>query len=195
MMPVITFKRNGVEKVRNIANKLDANYPNNVQLFEKQYSKNNEYDNFNILNNRVPKKESYAVVVPDYVNLTYDFIISTYYVEQMNKIVEAMNYASDSYWGNPERFKFRARIDNYATSVELETAGNRIVKTQFSLKLHGYLIPDTIQKELASVKKLSNASQLIFDMERVSSIPNLDASSSPNQSIQSDNNPSTFNDE
>tara|TARA_B110000483_G_scaffold96415_1_gene118480 strand:- start:54 stop:1001 length:948 start_codon:yes stop_codon:yes gene_type:complete len=195
MMPVITFKRNGVEKVRNIANKLDANYPNNVQLFEKQYSKNNEYDNFNILNNRVPKKESYAVVVPDYVNLTYDFIISTYYVEQMNKIVEAMNYASDSYWGNPERFKFRARIDNYATSVELETAGNRIVKTQFSLKLHGYLIPDTIQKELASVKKLSNASQLIFDMERVSSIPNLDTSSSPNQSIQSDNNPSTFNDE
>ena len=195
MMPVITFKRNSVEKVRNIANKLDANYPNNVQLFEKQYSKNNEYDNFNILNNRVPKKESYAVVVPDYVNLTYDFIISTYYVEQMNKIVEAMNYASDSYWGNPERFKFRARIDNYATSVELETAGNRIVKTQFSLKLHGYLIPDTIQKELASVKKLSNATQLIFNMERVSSIPNLNTSSSPNQSIQSDNNPSTFNDE
>ena len=81
--------------------------------------KKNEYDNFNILNNRIPKKESYAVVVPDYVNLTYDFIISTYYVEQMNKIVEAMNYASDSYWGNPERFKFRARIDNYTTSVEI----------------------------------------------------------------------------
>tara|TARA_B110000240_G_scaffold128158_1_gene142479 strand:+ start:181 stop:1128 length:948 start_codon:yes stop_codon:yes gene_type:complete len=194
MMPVITFKRNGVEKVRSIANKLDANYPMNVQLFEKQYSKNNEYDNFNILNNRRPKKESYAVVVPDYVNLTYDFIISTYYVEQMNKIVEAMNYASDSYWGNPERFKFRARIDNYATSVELETAGNRIVKTQFSLKLHGYLIPDTIQKELASVKKLGNATQIIFDMERVSQLPDLDPSSDPQQSIQTDNNPSTFND-
>ena len=195
MMPVITFKRNGVEKLRSIANKLDANYPMNVQLFEKQYSKNNEYDNFNILNNRIPKKESYAVVVPDYVNLTYDFIISTYYVEQMNKIVEAMNYASDSYWGNPERFKFRARIDSYATSVELETAGNRIVKTQFSLKLHGYLIPDTIQKELASVKKLSNATQIIFDMERVSQLPDLDPSSNPQQSISSNNNPATFNDE
>ena len=195
MMPVITFKRNSVEKVRNIANKLDANYPNNVQLFEKQYSAKNEYDNFNILNNRIPKKESYAVVVPDYVNLTYDFIISTYYVEQMNKIVEAMNYASDSYWGNPERFKFRARIDSYATSVELETAGNRVVKTQFSLKLHGYLIPDTIQKELASIKKLSNATQIIFDMEKVSQIPDLNTSDNPNLGIQSDNNPSTFNDE
>tara|TARA_R110002050_G_scaffold24616_1_gene65762 strand:- start:1096 stop:2046 length:951 start_codon:yes stop_codon:yes gene_type:complete len=194
MMPVITFKRNGVEKIRSIANKLDANYPNNVQLFQKQYSPKNAYDNFNILNNRIPKKESYAVVVPDYVALTYDFIISTYYVEQMNKIVEAMNYASDSYWGNPERFKFRARIDNYATSVELEPSGNRIVKTQFSLKLNGYLVPDTIQKELASVKKLSNATQLIFDLETVKTIPEDNFSQDPRLSIHSKNNPASFKD-
>ncbi len=194
MMPVITFKRNNVEKIRSIANKLDANYPNNVQLFQKQYSQKNEYDNFNILNNRIPKKESYAVVVPDYVALTYDFIISTYYVEQMNKIVEAMNYASDSYWGNPERFKFRARIDSYATSVEIESAGNRIVKTQFSLKLHGYLVPDTIQKELSAVKKLSNATQIIFDLETVKTIPQNDITNDPRLSIHSKNNPASFND-
>lgn len=193
MLPVITFKRNGVEKVRNIANKLDANYPNNVQLFQKQYSRKNEYDNFNILNNRVPKKESYAVVVPDYVTLTYDFYMSTYYVEQMNKIVEAMNYASDSYWGNPERFKFRARIDNYATSVEIQDAGNRIVSTQFSLKLYGYLIPDTVQKELASVKKLSNTTQLIFDLETVKTLPQNNNNDS-RTSIHSNNNPASFND-
>jgi hypothetical protein len=194
MMPVITFKRNNVEKVRNIANKLDANYPNNVQLFEKQYSRKNEYDNFNILNNRIPKKEYYAVVVPDYVTLTYDFIISTYYVEQMNKIVEAMNYASDSYWGNPERFKFRARIDNYATSVEIETAGNRVVKTSFSLKMHGYLVPDTIQKELASLKKFSNATQIVFDLEGVKQIPEDGYSGNTRLSIHSNNNPASFND-
>ena len=193
MMPVITFKRNNVEKVRSIANKLDANSPNNVQLFEKQYSQANAYDNFGVLNNRTPKKEFYAVVVPDYVTLTYDFIISTYYVEQMNKIVEAMNYASDSYWGNPERFKFRARIDSYATSVEIQDAGNRIVKTNFSLKLHGYLVPDTIQKELASIKKVSSATQIIFDVETVSRMPEQNFSSDPRLSIDSDNNPASFN--
>ena len=194
MMPVITFKRNNVEKIRNIANKLDANYPNNVQLFQKPYSQKNAYDNFNILNNRIPKKESYAVVVPDYVALTYDFIISTYYVEQMNKIVEAMNYASDSYWGNPERFKFRARIDNYATSVEIEDAGNRVVKTNFSLKLHGYLVPDTIQKELSSIKKISNVTQIIFDLETVKRIPENENTTNPRTSIHSSNNPASFND-
>jgi len=194
MMPVITYKRVSVEKNRSIANKIDANYPNNVQLFQKPYSVKNAYDNFNILNNRIPKKESYAVVMPDYVTLTYDFIISTYYVEQMNKIVEAMNYASDSYWGNKERFQFNARIDSYATTVEIVTAGNRLVKTNFSLKLNGYLIPDTIQKELASVKKLSNATQLIFNMETVSKLPEKNTSLNPRLSIQTDNNPASFTD-
>ena len=194
MMPVITYKRVSVEKNRTIANKIDANYPNNVQLFQKPYSVKNQYDNFNILNNRIPKKESYAVVMPDYVTLTYDFIISTYYVEQMNKIVEAMNYASDSYWGNKERFQFNARIDSYATTVELVTAGNRLVKTNFSLKLNGYLIPDTIQKELASVKKISNATQLIFNMETVATIPESNTSIDPRRSIQSKNNPASFTD-
>ena len=192
MMPVITYKRVSVEKNRTIANKIDANYPNNVQLFQKPYSVKNQYDNFNILNNRIPKKESYAVVMPDYVTLTYDFIISTYYVEQMNKIVEAMNYASDSYWGNKERFQFNARIDSYATTVELVTAGNRLVKTNFSLKLNGYLIPDTIQKELASVKKISNSTQLIFNMETVSKIPESNNSLDPRRSIQTKNNPASF---
>ena len=92
MMPVITYKRVSVEKNRTIANKIDANYPNNVQLFQKPYSIKNQYDNFNILNNRIHKKESYTLVMPYYVTLTYDFIISTYYVKQMNKIVEALNY-------------------------------------------------------------------------------------------------------
>ena len=192
MMPVITYKRTNVEKVRNLANKLDANGPKNVQLFQKPYSPKNQYDNFNILNNRIPKKESYAVVVPDYVNLTYDFIISTYYVEQMNKIVEAMNYASDSYWGNPERFQFRASINSYATSVEIETAGNRIVKTNFQLQLYGYLIPDTIQKELASVKKVSNTTQVIFNMETVNRLPEKNFSNDPRLSIQTNNNPTSF---
>ena len=104
MMPLITFKRTNIEKNRNVTNKLDANFPNNYRVYEKSYSTKNTYDKFNVLNNRKPTKDMYAVVVPDYVTLNYDCIISTYYMEQMNGIVEAINYASDSYWGNPERY-------------------------------------------------------------------------------------------
>ena len=173
MMPIITFKRNNITKDRSVGNKLDANFPNNIEVFQKSYSKRDEYNNFAVLNNRKPQKEYYAVVMPDYVTVTYDFIISTYYVEQMNKIVEAMNYASDSYWGNPERFKFRARIDSFQTNTELPVGAERIVKTNFTLTLRGYIVPDNIQKQLASIKKFSNAVQVIFSTEVVSNINNV----------------------
>jgi len=181
MLPLITFKHNNIEKIRNIANKLDANNPHNVSIFQKQYSVSNAYDNFDILNNKAPDKVNYAVVVPDYVNITYDFIIATYYIEQLNKIVEAINYASDSYWGNPERYQFRARIDSFATPVQVEQKGERSVKATFSLKLYGYLVPDTVQKQLNAIKKFNTPTQIIFNMETVQSIEEL------NQRVKLDN--------
>ena len=163
MMPLITFKRNSIEKNRSLANKLDSNFPNNINVFTKSYSKNNAYDNFNILNNKIPQKEYYAVVVPDYVTITYDFIISTYYVEQLNKLIEAFNYASDSYWGDPEKFKFKSRIDSFATPIELVQGGERTVKATFSLKLHGYVVPLTTQKDLSSIKKFNNKTTVVIE--------------------------------
>jgi len=195
MLPLITFKRNNIEKIRSVTNKLDANHPNNVAVWTKSYSQKNAYDNFDILNNRRPEKVNYAVVVPDYVNITYDFIISTYYVEQLNKIIEAINYASDSYWGNPERFQFRARIDNFSTPVEIPTKGERVVKSTFSLKLYGYLVPDTIQKQLSSLKKFNSKTKIIFNMETTSNlegINNTPPQPNPRTQIESDNNFTSF---
>jgi len=193
MLPIITFKRNNIEKIRNVANKLDANNPHNVSIFQKPYSVNNAYDNFSILNNKKPDKVNYAVVVPDYVNITYDFIVATYYVEQLNKIVEAINYASDSYWGNPERYQFRARIDNFATPVNVEQKGERSVKATFSLKLYGYLVPDVVQKQLNSIKKFNTPTQIIFNMETVQNIEALNAKPDNSRlSIQSDNDFTEF---
>ena len=140
---------------------------------------------------------TFATVSSDYVNLTYDFIISTYYVEQLNKIVEAINYASDSYWGNPERYQFRARIDNFATPVEIENKGERAVKATFSLKLYGYLVPDIVQKQLNSLKKFNTPSQIVFNMEVVQNVDDLNNQSqieNPLLSIQTDNDFTKFQD-
>ena len=165
MMPIIVFKRDNLEKNRSLANKLDANQPNLYTSWQKSYNPKNIYSNFNLLNNRIPTKQFIANVVPDYVTLTYSCIIQTYYVEQLNKIIEAINYASDSYWGNPDRFKFKALIDSFATITELQQSQERLVKGTFSLKMHGYIIPESIQKDLNSVKKYNSKSKIIFSME------------------------------
>ena len=156
MMPIIMFKRDNIEKVRTIANKLDANNPHNVSIQGKTYSPKNTYDNFSVLNNVKPKKQYYAVAVPDYITLTYTCTINTYYMDQLNKIIEAIEYASDSYWGDPTRFQFRAMIDSFAIKTELTDNEERTVSSTFSIKMNGYIIPDVLQKDVTAMKKIQD---------------------------------------
>lgn len=165
MMPLIMIKRNDITKNRTIANKLDANFPNLYVSFQKQYSNRNFYSNFNVLTNRVPEREYYANVAPDYVTITYECMVMTYYMDQMNKIIEAINYASDSYWGDPSRFKFKAAIDTFTSVTELSTDQDRIVRSTFNIKLNGYIIPDVVQKDLTALKKLPSISKVTFTLE------------------------------
>lgn len=146
--PLVMVRRTNLEKRRDLGNKLDANDPKLHVTFKEKYTKKNQYDSFGILNNRIPQKEFSANVVPDYVMLTYEGVIWTDYISQLNKVIEAINYASDSYWGDPERFKFMATIDSFNNINELSVEDGRIVKANFSIKLQAYIIPDNVQKKI-----------------------------------------------
>lgn len=170
MSPIIMFKRDNMEKNRSITNKLDANNPHLYTSWQKSYNAKNSYSNFNVLNNRIPTQQFIANVVPDYVTLTYSFIVQTYYVEQLNKIVEAINYASDSYWGDPERFKFKASINGYTNITELNQDDDRVVRSTFTLTMYGYIVPDTIQKDATAVKKYNSRSKITIGLEVTDSV-------------------------
>jgi len=168
MLPLLVFKRDNITRNRSIANKLDANHPNLFEVFTKKYSTKDAYSNFNVLNNRIPQKTYYATIMPDYVTIEYSCTVFTYYVEQLNKIVEAINYASDAYWGDPQRYQFQARIDSFATVNELADSEERSVKSTFTIKLYGYLIPNVLQKDLNAIKKFTDKTKVIFSIEATS---------------------------
>ena len=172
MSPIIVFKRDNIENNRSITNKLDANTPHLYTSWQKAYNPKNSYSNFDVLNNRIPVKQFVANVVPDYITLTYSFIIQTYYVEQLNKIIEAINYSSNSYWGDPERFKFKANIDSFATITELNQDDERVVRSTFTLTINGYVVPDVLQKDVTAIKKYNSKSKITIGLETVDSISN-----------------------
>jgi|TARA_R100000479_G_scaffold170686_1_gene113610 hypothetical protein len=174
MMPIIVIKRDSITKDRTVSNKLDANSPNLYGVWQKGFSKNNFYDKFGIVNNRKPVETFYAVAQPDYVTLEYECLIQTYYMSQLNKIIEACEYASDAYWGNPERFKFRAFIDSFNTATELVLNQDRLVKGTFGIRLRGYIIPDTIQKELNALKKYNSKAKVTIKSETVANLQDID---------------------
>ena len=169
-MPIIVVKRNTITKDRTVYNKLDANSPNLYGTFQRAYNPKNFYSNFDAVNNKIPTKQFYAVAVPDFVNLEYSVIVQTYYMEQLNKIIESCEYASDAYWGDPERFKFRAFIDSFTTATELTAGKDRLVKGTFNIRLRGYIIPDTIQKDMNSISKYNSKSKFVVSFETTSKI-------------------------
>ena len=164
--PLVMLKRETIEKRRDLGNKLDANNPQLYVTYQENFTQRNKYDNFALLNNRIPQKEFTATVVPDYVNLTYSGIIWTDYISQLNKIIEAVNYASDAYWGDSERFKFMAQIDQFSNINEVTNDDSRIVRANFTLKLQGYIIPENIQKKLKeSNTRWFSKSQIVLDSQ------------------------------
>ena len=152
--PLIVYKRTAMAKNTDIAiDKLDANKPNIFYSFEKKYTQHNRYDKFSVLQNISPGKEFYNVAMPDYVTLTYEFTIFTSYIEQMNKIVEKINYSDGAYWGEPGKMRFRTQIESFSDATEIE--GEKLVKTTFGVTLYGYILPEQYDDQNTTQKYLT----------------------------------------
>ncbi len=163
MAPVIAFRRTGFQRDDNIpVDKIDPMDPKLHLHYESQYTRENRYDKLTALRGLTPKKEIFSVAVPDYVQLSYDFIVWTNFTDHMNSIIEKINWSEGSYWGDPGKFRFRTRIDNYSDASEYEGT-TRKIKTSFSLTLHGYLLPDEYPPTAVNTEKFITPKQIILN--------------------------------
>jgi len=171
--PVIVYKRTSIEKDDTLPqDKLDANNPNLFYTFEKKFSRENVYDNFSAQIGNFPAKEYYNVTFPDYVTLTYDFIIWTSYIEQMNKIVERIVYSDGAYWGDPEKMRFRTSVDSITDATEVSDA-ERLVRSNFSVTLKGYLLPKANFDHRSTTQKYISPKRVVFNADVDSTVTNV----------------------
>ena len=170
MAPLIMFKRNSVTQNRNLGNKLDGNKAHNLQFFEKKYSARNQYSNFMVLNSRSPETEYLVSITPDYVTVEYTCLVWTYFVEQMDSLIESFNFASRSYWGDPKRFLFYSNIDSFTDTISYDLGDDRLVRNSFTLTLNGYLVPDIEMSKIAGASKSYGVSKLVFGIETTDSV-------------------------
>lgn len=168
MAPLLIFKRDTITQNRELGFKVDGNYAHNLQFFEKGYSKRNYYSNFDLLRRnkgRQPEKEYIATITPDYVTVTYSCNLWTLYISQMDKLVEALNFSSRAYWGDPNRFQFYSDINEFNEEIVYGVGEERAIKTSFNITLNGYLIPDGINKKLAAASRVFGYSNIVFGLE------------------------------
>lgn len=170
LAPIIAYKRTGLAKNKTLGSKVDANHPQVYYTQEIKYNQKNKYDQFSKLIGKVPSKAYVNTVMADYVDLTYEVVIWTDFVEQMNSIVEAIVYSEGSFWGERDRFKFRTKIDSFTNTTDLLQDADRVVRTNFTLTLFGYIVPDVRVKQLSD--KLSEITYSAGEIETELTEPN-----------------------
>ena len=170
--PVIAYRRTSIEKDESLPqDKLDANKPNMFYTFEKKFSNVNKYDNFSTQIGLLPQREYYNVTFPDYVTLSYDFIVWTSYIEQMNKIVEKVVYSDGAYWGDPDKMRFRTSIDSFTDATEVSDV-ERLVRTNFTVTMRGYLLPEGNFDHRSTTEKFISPKKVVFGTETDTKISN-----------------------
>jgi len=163
--PLISFKRMSITKNKTLSSKVDANFP---QIYHSQaikYNHQNPHDQFSVLTNSKPIKAYITTIIPDFVDVTYDVVIWTDFVEHMNGIVESILYSEGSYWGEPNKFKFRTKIDTFNHQTDLVQDQDRLVRTTFTITIMGYLVSDVLVKNLSKKQssKVFDTRQLVID--------------------------------
>ncbi len=133
----------------------------------KKFSEKNKYDRFSVMNGFSPLKEVYSVAMPDHVIVNYDFIIWTELVEQANKIVEDINFSTEDYWGDKERYKFRTTISDYNFETTVDAGNDRVVRTTFSMMVYAYLLPDKYENYKSVVEKAFTTRKVIVNFDAV----------------------------
>lgn len=162
--PMIIFTRTGLEK----DNDLVTFNKYLTMPFIKKFDKYNMYDKFSAMNGIKPSYEVHNITFPDHVILSYEFTIITEFVEQMNSVVERINFAEGDYWGDPKRFKFRASVQSFSNTIEVPSDEDRIVSTTFSLTVNAHLLPEIFDNQTTTQRGLTKR-KVVWNWENTSS--------------------------
>ena len=171
ILPLIMLKRTDLSR-----NPLsEMGYDHDVQhkfvnvVRNSSWSKDNQYDRFSVQQGTKPAFENIVTGMPDYADLTYEFILWTNFIEQMNPLVEMFVAQSNTYWGDSTDMKFLCRTDNITDASEMNQDGERFIKSTFTITTNAYLLPEylnsVVTNKISNTRKELTPSRVVFGFE------------------------------
>ena len=163
ILPMIMFKRTSVDFNTDLPSwKHDLKNEFIQVMRSSKWSGDNKYTRFGVQQGQKPVEENIITGVPQYIDTVYSFVAVTSYITQMNSIIESFLQQSGTYWGDNTSYRFLCNVDgsiNDATEMDIDT--DRIIKTEFSIKLNGYLLPEVIASVVQN-KKFNATKQITY---------------------------------
>ncbi len=134
-----------------------------------RWSKDNQYDRFQVQQGVQPVYENITTGMPNYADITYEFVLWTNFIEQMNPLVESFVDQSHTYWGDGTNNKFLCTIDSVSDASEMNQDGERFIKSTFTVTSKAYLLPEylnsVITNKISNMKKFTTPSRVTFTQE------------------------------
>ena len=171
ILPLIMLRRTEVSR-----NDLSGqSFPHDVKgnqidvVRANKWSKDNQYDRFSVQQGVQPVYDVIATGMPNYTDVTYEFVLWTNFIEQMNPLVESFVDQSHTYWGDGTNNKFLCTIDSVSDASEMNQDGERFIKSTFTVTSKAYLLPEylnsVITNKVSNMKKFTTPSRVTFGME------------------------------
>ena len=172
LAPLITFRRSGINIVSEMRRNKVANTDEIRYIMKQQYSALTPYNRFSIQYDKNKPYEYFSTPVPDYVDVTYDFIIWCEYQTQLNYVIENFVFFGGQSFGEKNFFKFATNIDSLTMEDNNTTGQDRLVRANFQLLVHGYLVPKEIAAQVTT-KRLVGPNRIKFESETFSNIDDI----------------------
>ncbi len=170
ILPLIMLKRTAVEKsdmIPGYEHDIRRRYTEVVR--ESGWSKDNRYSRFSVQTGNKPVYKNLVTTVPNFVNISYDFVLWTNFIEQMNPLIETFMEHNNIYWGNNENYKFCSYLDSVSDASEMTQDGERFIKSTFSVTTKAYLLPEEtnsiVTGKISQVQTRLTPSKVLFGIE------------------------------
>ena len=171
VLPLIMWKRTDIAKntlsTQGMEHDVKGNQIDVVRA--NKWSKDNQYDRFSVQQGVQPVYDVITTGMPNYTDVTYEFILWTNFIEQMNPLVESFVDQSNTYWGEGENNKFLCVLENISDASEMNQDWERFIKSTFTVTSKAYLLPEylnsVITNKVSNMKKFTTTSRVSFDME------------------------------
>lgn len=164
LVPLITFRRSGVNMKQQLRRNKVASSGQLAYVMKQKYNQLSPYDRFSSLYGTRAPQEYFVTPIPDYVDITYDFILWCEYQSQLNELVEQFVYYGGKSFGEKNFFKFASSLESLNMEDSNSTGQDRLVRANFQLMIHAYLLPKSVAGEVTT-KRVVAPNKIVFESE------------------------------
>ena len=170
ILPLIMLKRTSVEKsdmIPGYEHDIRRKYTEIIR--STGWSKDNRYSRFALQIGDMAVYENLVTTIPNFVNINYEFVLWTNFIEQMNPLVETFMEHDKTYWGDKDTYRFISTLDSVSDASEMNQDGERFIKSTFSVITKAYLLPEEtnsiVMGKMGQVQKRLTPSKVVFGFE------------------------------